>query len=134
MSREKRRFPFTGGSSLLVIFTVLCLTVFALLAFSTVAADKRLADASAEAVRQYYEADASAEAILGQLRAGIIPEGVSKDGDVYAYCCPMSDTQALRVVVYVRGTEYEIKQWKVVATTEWSPKEYIEVWTPEREQ
>ncbi len=134
MSKGKRRLPFTGGSSLLVIFAVLCLTVFALLAFRTVTADKRLADASAEAVRQYYEADTSAEAILGQLRTGIVPDGVSKDGDAYAYLCPMSDTQALSVVVFVTGTEYEIKQWKVVTTTEWSPKEYIEVWTPEREQ
>ena len=34
--------PAVGGSSLLVIFAVLCLTVFALLTLSTAAADSRL--------------------------------------------------------------------------------------------
>ena len=49
---KQRKFqaPMVGGSSLLVIFAVLCLTVFALLGFSTVQADRRLADASIAAV------------------------------------------------------------------------------------
>ena len=49
---ERQRFspPAVGGSSLLVIFAVLCLTVFAMLALSTVQANGRLSDASAEAV------------------------------------------------------------------------------------
>ena len=48
---RKQSFPIpaVGGSSLLVIFAVLCLTVFALLGLSTVQADIRLADASARA-------------------------------------------------------------------------------------
>lgn len=134
MSRKRRRYPFTGGTSLLVIFAVLCLTVFSVLTVSTVAADKRIADASAEAVRRYYEADCEAEEILGQLRSGIVPEGVETDGTVYIYNCPVSETQTLRVEVSVTGETYEIKQWKVVTTAEWNPKEYIDVWIPEREQ
>ena len=49
---DEKRFaaPAVGGSSLLVIFAVLCLTVFALLGLSTVRADGRLSDASAKAV------------------------------------------------------------------------------------
>ena len=49
---DKKRFspPVVGGSSLLVIFAVLCLTVFALLSLSTVRADVRLSEASAQAV------------------------------------------------------------------------------------
>ena len=38
--------PTVGGSSLLVIFAVLCLTTFTLLALSTAQANKRLSDAS----------------------------------------------------------------------------------------
>ena len=133
MSKEKRRLPFTGGSSLLVIFSVLCLTVFAMLSLSTVKADLRMADASAEAVAAYYRADCEAEAILGQLREGQVPEGVVKEKDFYAYVCPVSETQALSVVVQIKEEAYQIQQWKVVATTEWSPKEYLELWNPERE-
>ena len=38
-------------------FAVLCLTVFALLSLTTVRADVRLADASVQAVSDYYAAD-----------------------------------------------------------------------------
>ena len=53
--RTKERFspPALGGSSLLVVFAVLCLTVFALLSLSTVRADGRLGDAAADAVAGY---------------------------------------------------------------------------------
>ena len=51
-----------GGSSLLVIFAVLCLTVFALLTLSTAAADSRLSQDAADAVEAYYQADSQAEA------------------------------------------------------------------------
>ena len=48
--KERVAVPAIGGSSLLVIFAVLCLTVFALLSLSTVQAGDRLSDASADAV------------------------------------------------------------------------------------
>ena len=56
---DEKRFsaPIVGGSSLLVIFAVLCLTVFALLGLSTVQAGGRLSEASAEAVSAYYAGD-----------------------------------------------------------------------------
>lgn len=119
---------------MLVIFAVLCLTVFALLTLSTVSADKRLADAAVQSVEAYYRADAMAEEVLAQLRAGTVPEGVELLDDVYSYCCPVSDTQELSVKLTIEGDKYQILQWKVVPTTEWSPEEYIEVWSPETEE
>lgn len=70
--------PALGGSSLLVAFAVLALTVFALLSLSTVKADVRLADASAKAVEDYYAADTKAQEILARLRAGETVEGVER--------------------------------------------------------
>ena len=82
---KKERFspPAIGSSSLLVIFAILCLTVFALLSLSTVQANSRLAAVSAEAISDYYAADCQAEAVLARLRAGELPEGVSVDGNIY---------------------------------------------------
>ncbi len=79
MNGEKRDFapPMTGGSSLLVIFSVLCLTVFALLALSTAQADGRLGEAASEAVKNYYRADTEAQTVLARLRSGEVPEGVT---------------------------------------------------------
>ena len=68
--------PALGGSSLLVVFAVLSLTVFALLSLSTVRADQRLGEASAKAVADYYAADLKAQEILADLREGKQVENV----------------------------------------------------------
>ncbi|MBQ8390900.1 MAG: hypothetical protein IJX52_07990 [Oscillibacter sp.] len=128
--RTKERFspPVVGGSSLLVIFAVLCLTVFALLGLSTVQADRRLSDASAQAVRAYYEADVQAETILAQLREGRMPEGVAVNGEFYAYVCPISDTQELQVQLRRNGENWEILSWKAVSIAVWETDDSLSVW------
>ena len=131
---DEKRFspPVVGVSSLLVIFTVLCLTVFAMLGLSTVRADGRLSDASAAAVTAYYEADCQAEAILARLRAGELPDGVTADvrpdGDIYSYTCPISDTQALDVEVRIEGTSYTVLRWQMVPTADWEADNTLELW------
>lgn len=116
--RERERFspPAVGGISLLVVFAVLCLTVFALLSLATVRADSRLADASAQAVSDYYAADRAAQEILARLRAGDIPEGVGVQGDIYVYACPISDTQSLEVEVELTlDGGYTVLRWQAVS-------------------
>lgn len=123
--------PAVGGSSLLVIFAVLCLTVFALLSLTTVRASGRLSEASAGAVSGYYAADTAAEVILARLRAGELPQGVTADGQVYAYVCPISDTQVLSVEVQLTGERYDILRWQVVSTGEWQAESGLSVWSGE---
>ena len=131
---DEKRFaaPAVGGSSLLVIFAVLCLTVFALLGLSTVRADGRLSDASAKAVSAYYEADCQAEAILARLRAGDLPEGVEEtvtpEGRTCAYTCPISDTQTLAVEVRLEDTSYTVLRWQAVSTADWEADETLDLW------
>lgn len=129
MSKD-RRFspPAVGGISLLVVFAVLCLTVFALLSLTTVRADQRLADAAVQNVTEYYAADYEAQAVLAQLRAGEMPEGVSRTGDIYRYTCPVSSTQALEVEVQIRGTEYTVLRWQMAFTGEWNPDDSLDLW------
>ncbi len=116
--REKSDFspPAVGGSSLLVVFAVLSLTVFALLSLATVRADKRLGDASAQAIRDYYAADCAAQEILARLRNGEEPEEVTFWGIGMrhaGYACPISDTQELQVEVLLKDTaDYVILRWQ----------------------
>ena len=107
---QKQKFspPAVGASSLLVIFAVLCLTVFALLSIATVRADGRLGDKVEEAVIGYYQADCQAEEILARLRNGEMPAGVTLEHGVYTYACPISDTQVLAVQVYLDEDNYQI--------------------------
>lgn len=120
--------PAVGGSSLLVIFAVLCLTIFALLSLSTVQADNRLAEASSEAIKKYYEADTRAELILAGLREGTVPEGVEQDGTIYRYRCVVSDVQELQVEIQITGNSYEILRWQLVSTTDWEEDDSLSLW------
>lgn len=145
--REGMAPPALGGSSLLVVFAVLALTVFALLSLSTVQADVRLADASAQAVTGYYAADVKAQEILARLRNGETVEGVEMElakvdyidrpgGLVRScfYAVPISDTQELQVEVILYGDGgYDILRWQAVPIGEWEPDDTLNVWTGEDE-
>ena len=132
--REKSAFspPALGGSSLLTVFAVLCLTVFALLSLTTVQADGRLADASAKAVEDYYAADCAAQEILARLRGGETPAEVTSypegSGARCTYTVPISDSQELDVEVIVDGENYEILRWQAQYTGEWETVESLDLW------
>ena len=130
---EKRKggFPLVGVSSLLVIFAVLCLTVFALLSASTVRADRALSEKSAAAAEGYYRADYAAEVTLARLRAGERPEGVKESNGIYCYTHPISETQTLVVEVKVEGNDYEILRWQAVSTADWQASDQLPVWSGE---
>ena len=141
-TKAKERFspPAVGGISLLVVFAVLCLTVFALLALTTVQADKRLADASAQAVADYYAADCQAQEILARLRNGERPDGVEIAGrlgdGIYTarYTVPISDSQGLQVEVELTEAwadyswRYQVVRWQAAPTGEWESDESLEIW------
>lgn len=134
--KQKERIspPAIGGSSLLVIFAVLCLTVFAILSVSTANRDRILSDKMADSVAGYYEADCEAEAILAGLRSGTVPEGTEvklrdESGTVYFYICRVSETQNLEAEVKVsEGGGYEILRWQLVSSVNWEADEDINVW------
>ena len=133
---EKRKgaFPPVGISSLLVIFAVLCLTVFALLSVSTVRADRTLSDNAAAAVEGYYRADYAAEQTLARLRAGERPDGVTEINGIYCYAHPISDTQTLVVEVSVDGTDYDILRWQAVSTARWQAGDQLPIWNGEMKE
>lgn len=154
---KKQRFspPMVGGSSLLVIFAVLCLTVFAMLSLGTVLASERLSAASVKAVADYYEADYRAEEIFARLRAGQMPEGVVcreeipeageksgvmawKNGEtpvgaaaqIYTYACPISEIQTLWVELKWDGETWTVLRWQAAAEGE-VPEDVLIVWDGE---
>jgi len=127
--RKQHAFPMVGASSLLVIFAVLCLTTFALLSLNTALAGSRLSQQSAQAVQAYYDADTNAEYILSQLRAGTIPDEVEQHGNIYSYCCPISEHLELQVTIRQDDDgSFSILQWQSVSTVNWQANENINVW------
>ena len=119
--------PAVGGSSLLVIFAVLCLTVFALLSLSTVQAEMRLADAATDAVTRYYEADLQAEEIYARLRNGEAVYCVTEQDGVYEYRISISQRQMLQVRLQKINENWEVLQWQAIALEE-EPDDRMDVW------
>lgn len=72
-----------GGAIIIIIFVVLCLTIFGLLSFTTSFADKKLADKNLQSVARYYKADSEAEEKLAMIYDGIygkIKSGTTENG------------------------------------------------------
>ena len=117
MQNRKHASPtIFGGSSLIMVFAVLCLTVFTLLTLSTIQADRKLSEVSAEAVSAYYVADAEAERIFAELRSGVIPEGVEVQDSHFHYSCPISETQTLYVELSCLDGAWIVLRWQSVAS------------------
>lgn len=132
MMAHKQRIspPVLGGSSLLAIFAVLCLTVFALLGLSTVLADERLNQVSVGAVSAYYEADTQAEEVFARLKQGEMPAEVTKENNIYRYSCPISENQTLQVEVEETAHGWEVRRWQTVTVTEWE-EQPLNLWDGE---
>ena len=129
MERKNRAsYPALGGSSLLVIFAVLVLAVFMMLTLTTVQADRRLSDASIEAVSGYYAADLQAEEIFARLRSGELPAQVQVENGYYRYSCPISETQTLEVTLLRENDNWQILRWQAVANTASPSTEPLPVW------
>lgn len=126
--KEHRTPVAVGGSSLLVIFVVLCLTLLAVLGVSTVQADERLMVASANSVVDYYKADCEAEEILALLRSGVVSEGVTKEDGRFSYQCEISDVQNLVVEVEVVDGDYRILRWQSSSSATWEEETGLDVW------
>ena len=73
-----------GSASIVMIFAVLCLTVFSSLSFVTANHERKLAEKSAAAIQQYYQADWNCEVMYEQiyqhLQKGGAPEQLSALG------------------------------------------------------
>jgi len=125
--RESFSPAAVGGSSLLVIFAVLCLTVFALLSLSSVQAERRLADAATQAVTDYYAADLQAEIILARLRNGEEIPGLEEKDGKYEFEVPISGRQTLSVALDREGNDWVILRWQAV-TREGELDDSMNVW------
>jgi len=130
---KRRRFsvPAVGGSALLTMFAVLCLTVFALLSLSTALSGARLSDKAIENTENYYAASVEAEEIFARLRAGEIPDGVVENSGVYSYRCDTGGASALTVELGFDGEKWEVLRWQYLPTEIWESDSHIPVWKGE---
>ena len=141
MSRKSNRGAMAIGTpSAILVFVVLCLTSFGVLAFSTANVDLKLSTQTAQSVADYYAADARAQRALMKLDeklfatpginaselaaalkplAGSVEE--STDGAKVSLTFPFSKYQALHVTVALlpmSSARYEIVDYSNIMINE----------------
>lgn len=110
--------PAIGGSSLLVIFAVLCLVVFSLLSLNTVLAERRLSHAYGKATKDAYRADLEAQEIYARLRAGEEVPAVERTEDQYTYSVTITEHRTLQVTLKNEDGSWQVRSWQTVAHME----------------
>ena len=129
-----------GSASIVLVFAVLCLTVFSLITLVVARNNKALAETEASLVAGYYEADALAERIIAEIiETGAIPEsvlGVEIDTywdmmlgtEVASYFCQLSDKKELYVKLAVNGDYVNVLNWQMLDVGEWEFDDSLGVW------
>lgn len=72
-----------GTSSLILIFIILCLTIFGLLSLSSAGSDLKLARKNAESVKGYYEADSKAVEFTAMVEEVLAECSKAADDEAY---------------------------------------------------
>ena len=143
-----------GLTSLILIFIILCLATFSLLSLSSARGDQSLAARSAQAVTEYYRADAEGEKWLKQADTILQKEAVSGtmsqdeiktlagnvasqlgcdvDGETgyISTDISMERGQALHIDLALTGDEnrYEVKSWYVYDSGNYEIDDSMPVW------
>lgn len=128
-SREEKPLGLNiGSASIIMVFTVLCLTVFSVLAFVSAASEYKTAQRFAESTRSYYEADANAmqirNSIAGELTDSAAPTDVS-------YCVQISDDRRISVELAYDGSVWHTVKWQEENVSDWKPDAEMEITDPD---
>ena len=133
-----------GSASIVLVFAVLCLTIFSLISFLVTQNTKALIDAEAQLVTGFYRADAQAETILAKLidsdkiPASIdgIPINVELDHgfdtniNIVNFSYPIYDSasKVLFVRVLIEQDSYNLLSWRIYDTADWEAENEFNIW------
>lgn len=149
MKQHRNSIVTLGITSLVLIFSVLCMVILALLTLESSRSDLNMSKRSMEQTEAYYDACTTAADLCSQaedfLRCTLRQSASEKDylktaenlcsrgffweenRRILAIDVPFSDSQSLRVELYVlypQDTEeplLEIHTWQTISTGNWNP-------------
>lgn len=125
-----------GSASIALVFAVLCLTIFTLIAFTSAKNDKALADAEVSLATGYYEADMLAEYILAELlETDPVPDTIRgveitshRGTNEVEFSCRISDSKELYVKVVLHDASYDILSWRMRDIGQWDSDVGLPIW------
>ena len=128
-----------GGATLVMLFAVLCLTVFSTLALVTANREWTLAQKSADAVTSYYAADSRAALVCRQICEDGLPETMEIDGTALtetdgevSFHVAVDKMQTLCVTMAPSEADgWKVTAWRVEQAGRWEPDDGLNVWNGE---
>ena len=130
-----------GSASIVLVFAVLCLTIFSLITLVVARNEKAMIDAKVRLVTSYYVADTQAERILHDiLTAETTPEtirGVNiykrwdevRSVEMTYFFYPVSDVKSLYVNIVLYDDTFDILSWRMYDTDEWTYDPSLNIWS-----
>jgi len=131
-----------GSASIILVFAVLCLTVFTLITFVVAGNDKALVDAEVRLVTGYYKADTLAEQVLADILVlDELPDPPVIRGvyiysefdiftmdEVVTFSCPVSGVKSLNVQAVIYDDRVEVIHWGMNDTDDWEFDDTLDIW------
>jgi len=129
-----------GSASIILVFAVLCLTIFSLISLVVASNERTLVDARVNLVTNYYAADALAEQIISDILATDTTPDSAHGVNIYTgwndeldaptvyFFCDITDIKVLYVSLAVNEESFDILSWRIYGTDEWEFDDSINVW------
>jgi len=136
-----------GSASIMLVFVVLCLTIFAIISLVPALTDRDLVNAEVRLVQDFFEADALAEQVLDRIlqeHPNNMPENILGidilsvwDMDLFRevvfFAVPINETQILHVEIGLGHEDggfpsHQIFAWRMYNLHDWEANEYLELW------
>ena len=108
-----------GSASILLVFAVLSMTIFAVITLNTALNDRSMTNVWKQAVTAYYEADTLAESIvyeiltLDEIPAYIRGVDIYTDGNTFSFSLPVSEQKEFYVNIAIFDGFYETREWRL---------------------
>ncbi len=120
-----------GSLSLVVVFSILSLTVFAILAYVSANSEYKLAKKFGQSVENLYAADYKAYETLEKIKLGMETSEtftIDEYGRVFLFV-PVDEYRRLNVSALILGEEIDIISWNTENTSTQAFDESLPVWT-----
>ena len=145
MSNKNTTGVSVGSVSLLVIFLVLCMSIFAVLSLTTAKSELRLAEKSAQAVAGYYMADLACMEKMEQLQE-MVDQGATASDLIRAaegfggaarlvngalrieYAQQIMPGQELQAVFAAENGKVSVLSWRAIDVGPWEPDFTLNLW------
>jgi len=129
-----------GSASIVLVFAVLCITIFTIISFVPALNEDKLITSELALVTSFYNADVVAEKIVAEILANTSTPAQSHGIDIEAefdfnlmaeiisFNSPITDSTMIHVIISRFEQHDEITSWRVVNTAQWQADERLNVW------